>query len=98
MTGSTIAYALRADHEADGPEPFGGGLIRLGEDRDLNIADALKTGRGRIVVASTDHVAALAAPPNPAVEPADPPSVNPPTPPPTPPLTRARPVHEPQEN
>ena len=60
MTGSTIAYALRADHEADGPEPFGGGLIRLGEDRDLNIAEALDAGKGRIVVASTDHVAALA--------------------------------------
>jgi len=60
MTGSTIAYALRADHEADGPEPFGGGLISLGAARDLNIAEALDAGKGRIVVASTDHVAALA--------------------------------------
>ena len=59
MTGSTIAYELRADHEADGPEPFTGGLITLGAGRDLNVAEALEPD-GRIVIAVDDHTAAIA--------------------------------------
>ena len=58
MTGSTLAYGLRAEHEHDGAEPFIGGVIRVG-DRDLDIADALERD-GRIVIAVDDHTAAIA--------------------------------------
>ncbi len=57
MTGSTIAYGLRAAHLSDGAEPFLGALIRIGESRDLNVAEALEQGDGRIVVAAEDYVA-----------------------------------------
>ena len=60
MTGSTLAYGLRAEHAPDGTEPFVGALIRVGVDRDLNVAEALEAGDGRIVIAIDDHSAAIA--------------------------------------
>jgi len=49
---SSIAYGLRAEY-ADG---FLGGVINVG-GRDLDMAEELARGKGRIVVADHDHTA-----------------------------------------
>lgn len=65
---STVSYALRAEYAGDVEQPtsdggtqtvpaYGGGLIRLDDARDLNLAEALESGGGIITVDETDYSA-----------------------------------------
>lgn len=62
----SIAYGLRAEYEGtveqDGAQVprYLGGLIALGEGRDLDVAQALRDGAGTIVIEETDTLAVVA--------------------------------------
>lgn len=47
----TVSYTLKAEEQ----DSFLGGLIRAGDDRELDLADALQAGDGVITVDLTDY-------------------------------------------
>lgn len=69
-----IAYGLRAEYEGtvdtdDGPiAVFQGGLIRVDDARDLNIAEALEAGGGVIVAEDHDYALVTALDEYPALK------------------------------